>query len=273
MWPSSACSARWSPSGSRIIRCWPKSSEAKRASHPGPAGCSIRSTAPRTSHTACRFSARRSPSKSTASPRWQRYTIFGAVFTAEERRGAFLNGRPLCVGNRTLVHAMLVTGFIRHSFEDRETSASSVRLSPGARSEAWPAAIDLLRRRAHGWILGERPEARDIAGGALIVAEAGGRVTPWTERVYVARRHVLALNGSPTPGSRWSALPSASAGLQAAPALPTSRLRRFVRLAEAASHFASGSGKAPYIRKVVVFCGRLIPRDPTRLARETAISA
>ena len=39
------------------------------------AGCSIRSTAPPTSRTACRSSAPRSRSRSTASPRWPRSTI------------------------------------------------------------------------------------------------------------------------------------------------------------------------------------------------------
>ncbi len=80
----------------------------------GRAGSSIRSTAPPTSRTACRSSARRWRSKSTGVA--QIAAIYDPtrkeLFTAERGVGAFLNGSPMRVSSQaTLIDALLVTGF------------------------------------------------------------------------------------------------------------------------------------------------------------------
>ena len=58
-----------------IIRCWPKRWAAAPRRRPARAGCSIRSTARPTTRTACRFSAPRSRSRSTASRKWRPCSI------------------------------------------------------------------------------------------------------------------------------------------------------------------------------------------------------
>jgi myo-inositol-1(or 4)-monophosphatase len=124
------------------------------------------------------------------------------LFTAERGGGAFLNGRPLQVsGTAELVDAMLVTGFpydvhsrieeIVGLFGDFVGRARAVR-------RLGSAAIDLCyvaAGRMDGfWESDLKPW--DIAGGALIVAEAGGRVTNMDGSPFASRgRHVLASNG------------------------------------------------------------------------------
>lgn len=115
------------------------------------------------------------------------------LFTAVRGGGAFLNGQPLRVsGAETLVDAMLVTGFpydvharvdeIVGLFADFIGQARAVR-------RLGSAALDLCyvaAGRMDGfWESDLKPW--DIAGGALIIEEAGGRVTgldgsPFTSR-------------------------------------------------------------------------------------------
>jgi myo-inositol-1(or 4)-monophosphatase len=115
------------------------------------------------------------------------------LFTAERGRGAWMNGRPLHVSaTRRLVDAMLVTGFpydvhtrveeIVGLFGEFVGVARAVR-------RLGSAAIDLCyvaAGRMDGfWEADLKPW--DIGGGALIAAEAGGRVTmldgaPFTSR-------------------------------------------------------------------------------------------
>ena len=124
------------------------------------------------------------------------------LFTAERGGGAFLNGRPLHVSETSaLVDAMLVTGFpydvhsrikeIVGLFGEFVGRARAVR-------RLGSAAIDLCyvaAGRMDGfWESDLKPW--DIAGGALIVAEAGGRVTNMDGSPFASRgRHVLASNG------------------------------------------------------------------------------
>jgi myo-inositol-1(or 4)-monophosphatase len=124
------------------------------------------------------------------------------LFTAERGRGAFLNGRPLRVSPaEQLVDALLVTGFpydvharvdeIVGLFGEFVGRARAVR-------RLGSAAIDLC------WVAAGRLDAFwendlkpwDVAGGALIVAEAGGRVTGLDGRAFRSRGgDVLASNG------------------------------------------------------------------------------
>ncbi len=124
------------------------------------------------------------------------------LFTAERGGGAFLNGQPLRTSDaRSLVDAMLVTGF---PYDVHARVAEIVGLFGAfvGRARAvrrlGSAAIDLC------WVAAGRMDgfwesdlkAWDIAGGALIVAEAGGRVTGIEGQPFTSRGgHVLASNG------------------------------------------------------------------------------
>jgi myo-inositol-1(or 4)-monophosphatase len=123
------------------------------------------------------------------------------LFTAERGGGAFLNGRPLRVSSvDALVDALLVTGFpydvhqrvdeIVGLFGDFIGRARAVR-------RLGSAAIDLCyvaAGRMDGfWESDLKPW--DIAAGALIVQEAGGRITNMAGEPFSSRgRHVLATN-------------------------------------------------------------------------------
>jgi myo-inositol-1(or 4)-monophosphatase len=126
------------------------------------------------------------------------------LFTAERGVGAWLNGAPLHVSeSRALVDAVLVTGFpydIREPARMREILGLFTGFLGEARAirRLGSAAIDLC------WVAAGRMDGFweqalkpwDVMGGALIVQEAGGRVTgldgsPWD--AYAG--HVLATNG------------------------------------------------------------------------------
>ncbi len=124
------------------------------------------------------------------------------LFTAERGRGAFLNGRPLRVSTAaTLVDAMLVTGFPYdvHARID-EIVGLFGRFVGRARAvrRLGSAAIDLCyvaAGRLDGFWESDL-KAWDVAGGALVVQEAGGRVTNMDGTPFTSRgRHVLATNG------------------------------------------------------------------------------
>ena len=124
------------------------------------------------------------------------------LFTAERGGGAFLNGRPLRVsGAATLVDAMLVTGF-PYDVHGRVEEIVGLFAAFVGRARAvrrlGSAALDLCYVAAgrldgfwesdlHPW---------DIAGGSLIVSEAGGRVTAMDRSPFSSRgNQVLATNG------------------------------------------------------------------------------
>jgi myo-inositol-1(or 4)-monophosphatase len=124
------------------------------------------------------------------------------LFTAERGGGAFLNGQPLRVSAAAqLVDAMLVTGFPYdvHTRVDEIVGLFAAFVGQArAVRRLGSAAIDLCYVAAgrldgfwetdlHAW---------DIAAGALIVAEAGGRVTRTDGGLYTSRGgDVLASNG------------------------------------------------------------------------------
>jgi myo-inositol-1(or 4)-monophosphatase len=124
------------------------------------------------------------------------------LFTAERDGGAFLNGRPMRTSAAgELVDALLVTGF---PYDVHERVDEIVWLFGAfvARARAvrrlGSAAIDLC------WVAAGRMDGFwesdlkpwDIAGGALIVTEAGGRVTAMNGAPFTSRGgNVLASNG------------------------------------------------------------------------------
>jgi myo-inositol-1(or 4)-monophosphatase len=124
------------------------------------------------------------------------------LFTAERGAGAFLNGAPLSVsGVRTLIDALLVTGF---PYNVHETVDEVVGLFGAfiGRAQAvrrlGSAALDLCHVAA-GRMDGfweQRLKSWDVAAGALIVAEAGGRITNLDGTPFDSRRgYLLASNG------------------------------------------------------------------------------
>jgi len=124
------------------------------------------------------------------------------LFTAERGQGAWLNGAPLRVTPcDRLVDALLVTGFPYTVREQRqklvEVFAAFLGEAQGVR-RLGSAALDLCyvaagrfdgfwEDRLHPW---------DMAAGALIVEEAGGRVTDYADRpVDMFRGRIVASNG------------------------------------------------------------------------------
>jgi myo-inositol-1(or 4)-monophosphatase len=124
------------------------------------------------------------------------------LFTAELGGGAFLNGRPLRVSSaETLLDAMLVTGFpydVHSRVEEVMELFGAFLGRARAVRRLGSAAIDLCYVAAGRldafWERDLKPW--DVAGGALIVAEAGGRVTNLTGAPFTSRgKDVLATNG------------------------------------------------------------------------------
>lgn len=124
------------------------------------------------------------------------------LFTAERGCGAFLNGKPIRVSAaRELVDAMLVTGF-PYDVHQRVDEIVGLFGAFVGRARAvrrlGSAAIDLCyvgAGRLDGfWESDLKPW--DIAGGSLIVAEAGGRVTDMLGNPFSSRGgSVIASNG------------------------------------------------------------------------------
>jgi myo-inositol-1(or 4)-monophosphatase len=145
------------------------------------------------------------------------------LFTAERGVGAWLNGEPLRVSStETLSDSVLVTGFpydVRERLDDilglfiaflREARAVR-RLGSAAIDLCWVAAGRMdgfWEQGLHAW---------DTAAGALIVEEAGGRVTAldggaWRPaegqclatngRIHAAMLQVIRSARPPAPGDR-----------------------------------------------------------------------
>jgi myo-inositol-1(or 4)-monophosphatase len=124
------------------------------------------------------------------------------LFTAERGGGAFLNGVPLRVSSaERLVDALLVTGFPYdvHSRVNEVVGLFGAFVGQArAVRRLGSAAIDLC------WVAAGRMDGFweadlkpwDVAGGALVVAEAGGCVTGTDGAPFTSRGgHVLASNG------------------------------------------------------------------------------
>ena len=124
------------------------------------------------------------------------------LFTAERGQGAWLNGTPLRVSSAdALIDSLLVTGFHYGIHRDPEELVSLfrefIRQSRAVR-RLGSAALDMCYVAA-GRFDGyweSKIQPWDVAAGALIVAEAGGRVTTVTGEPFRSRAgSVLASNG------------------------------------------------------------------------------
>ena len=124
------------------------------------------------------------------------------LFTAEKGQGAWLNGVPLRVSNSAaLIDSLLVTGFHYNIHRD---SAELIELFGEFISRAravrrlGSAALDLCYVAAGRFdaFWEHRLQPWDVAAGALIVEEAGGRVTTVEGGPFGSREgSVLATNG------------------------------------------------------------------------------
>lgn len=123
------------------------------------------------------------------------------LFTAERSQGARLNGEPIRVsGSAALIDSLLVTGFHYNVHKDPgELVGLFAEMLKRARAvrRLGSAAIDLCYV-ACGRLDGfweKKLQPWDVAAGALIVAEAGGRVTAMSGAPYRSREgSVLATN-------------------------------------------------------------------------------
>jgi len=124
------------------------------------------------------------------------------LFTAERKKGAYLNNNPIRVSNTSQMEdCLFATGFpfkyknflsvYLDCFEDIFTQITSAR-------RMGCAAIDLAyvasgRFDAY-WELGLQPW--DSAAGSLLVEEAGGKVTDfWGDDKYIQNSYIVASNG------------------------------------------------------------------------------
>ena len=124
------------------------------------------------------------------------------MFTAEKGKGAWLNGNRMRVsGQSKLMSSLLVTGFpytIRENPYNAIEHFNTFLVSSQAVRRLGSAAIDfcyVAAGRFDGfWEVSLNPW--DMAGGVLIVREAGGVVTDFTGKGWkLEGKNVLATNG------------------------------------------------------------------------------
>ncbi|HXI28840.1 MAG TPA: inositol monophosphatase family protein [Vicinamibacterales bacterium] len=124
------------------------------------------------------------------------------LFTAERGGGAFLNGKPIRVSSADrLIDAMLLTGFpydVHSRVEEIVGLFAAFIATARAVRRLGSAALDLCyvaSGRVDGFWETDL-KAWDIAGGALVVAEAGGRITTTDGAPFTSRGgQLLATNG------------------------------------------------------------------------------
>ncbi|MCR8643045.1 inositol monophosphatase [Paenibacillus sp. N1-5-1-14] len=124
------------------------------------------------------------------------------LFVAEKGKGAYLRGKVLEVsGEETLAQALVATGFPPDQQYALPLNLAGVNvISPQVRNlrVAGSAALHMAYvasgRLSGFWEIGLN--AWDVAAGALLIQEAGGRVTDTDGKPYsLAVRNMLATNG------------------------------------------------------------------------------
>ncbi len=125
--------------------------------------------------------------------------MMNELFFAEKGKGAYFNDKPISVSAKADLHkAFLVTGFPYVFQEDALNIFGHFLKMELPIRRLGSAALDLC------WVAAGRFDAfwenslqpYDIAAGTLIVKEAGGKVTDYTDReINVDGRQVLASNG------------------------------------------------------------------------------
>ncbi len=127
---------------------------------------------------------------------------FDELFTAERGKGAFLNGRRLCVSRiDRLNRSLLVTGFPYTITRDPDHAIAhfiNFLVRAQAVRRMGSAAIDLAyvaAGRYEGfWEVSLNPW--DMAAGALIVSEAGGQLSDFGGNPFsIYTKQILATNG------------------------------------------------------------------------------
>ncbi|MDM8525230.1 inositol monophosphatase family protein [Desulfococcaceae bacterium HSG8] len=128
--------------------------------------------------------------------------ISGELFTAVAGKGAELNGRPVRVsGSGTVSDSLLVTGFpynFKENFDLLLTRFSNCLDAARGVRRLGSAALDLCfvacGRFDGFWEQNLNPW--DTAAGMLIAAEAGARVTDFSDNPFtVDKKEILATNG------------------------------------------------------------------------------
>lgn len=125
------------------------------------------------------------------------------LFIAEKGKGAYVHGNPTMVSKETtLSESLLATGFpMDTSFNLPQNMAGLQALLPKARnvrgggSAALHMAYVAAGRLSGYWELGLN--AWDVAAGALLIQESGGKVSDTEGRPYdLAVRNIAATNGA-----------------------------------------------------------------------------
>ncbi|NMO98076.1 inositol monophosphatase family protein [Paenibacillus lemnae] len=125
------------------------------------------------------------------------------LFIAEKGKGAYVHGNPTRVsGELTLTESLLATGFpIDAEFNLPQNMAGLQALLPKVRnlraggSAALHMAYVAAGRLSGYWEIGLN--AWDVAAGALLVEESGGRVTDTVGKPYdLGVRNIVATNGA-----------------------------------------------------------------------------
>ncbi|HEY4397487.1 MAG TPA: inositol monophosphatase family protein [Acidimicrobiia bacterium] len=126
--------------------------------------------------------------------------LLGTTYTASKGGGAFLNGEPMTVSERTVERAICATGFPFRAKADRLDEYLPVFEAALRRFEdlrrAGSASLDLAWTAA-GVFDGYFEQALgpwDVAAGALLVREAGGLVSDWSgdEREWLTSGDIVA---------------------------------------------------------------------------------
>lgn len=144
------------------------------------------------------------------------------LFTAERGKGAFLNGKALTVSGATgLRDSLLVTGFpydIHRHADDLVALFAAFLGEAQAVRRLGSAALDLCYVAAGRFdgFWEQHLKPWDVCAGALIVEEAGGRITGTDGSPFdIAAAHLLASNGRIHDAMLTVIQECRSAGLQA----------------------------------------------------------